>query len=122
MPTSILHIGLPLDHPLIPAADRPELTQRLANLRQRMQNAGYTYEFFHASPDTGLEAFKDRLRTQHFNGVMLGGGLLGTPEMSFFMEQIVDAAHEAAPHAKIMFHNHSIDVRDKIERWFPPSN
>jgi hypothetical protein len=43
--------------------------------------------------------------------------------MTYFMEQIVDAAHEVVPKAKIMFFNHSVDVRETVERWFPsPSN
>jgi hypothetical protein len=36
------------------------------------------------------------------------------------MEQIIDAAHELAPQAKIMFFSHSVDVRTTVERWFPP--
>jgi hypothetical protein len=38
--------------------------------------------------------------------------------MSYFLEQIIDAAHEVAPQAKIMFFNHSVDVRVTVERWF----
>jgi hypothetical protein len=34
------------------------------------------------------------------------------------MEQIIDATHQVAPKAKIMFHNHSTDPRTTIERWF----
>jgi hypothetical protein len=38
--------------------------------------------------------------------------------MSYFMEQIIDATHELAPEAKIMFYSHSVDVRVIVERWF----
>jgi hypothetical protein len=43
---------------------------------------------------------------------------VGDPAMSYFMEQIIDATHEAVPRAKIMFYNHSVDVRVTVGRWF----
>jgi hypothetical protein len=115
---SIIHIGLPLDHPLIPAEEGPKIAKRLSGLRERMRGAGYQYEIMHASPETGLEGFKQQLRTQACDGVLIGGGVAGDPSLSYFMEQIIDAAHEVAPKAKIMFYNHSFDVRVIVERWF----
>ena len=38
--------------------------------------------------------------------------------MSYFIEQIIGATHEVAPKAKIMFYDHSVDVRAIVERWF----
>lgn len=119
MPVSIFHIGLPLDHPSIPADDRPRLTKRLADLQQRMRAAGFDYEIVHASPETGLAAFRSRLRTQPCHGVLIGGGVASNPDLTYFMEQIIDATHELAPEAKIMFFSHSVDVRTTVERWFP---
>jgi hypothetical protein len=115
---SIFHIGLPLDHPSIPAEERPKITKRLSDLQEMMRGAGYKYEIVHASPDTGLESFKRQLRTQPCDGVLIGGAVVGDPAMTYFMEQIVDATHEVAPKAKIMFFNHSVDVRATVERWF----
>ena len=83
-----------------------------------MKGAGYNYEIIHASPETGLESFKHQLRTQPCDGVLIGGGVVGDPAMSYFMEQIIDATHEVVPKAKIMFFNHSDDVRTIVERWF----
>jgi hypothetical protein len=83
-----------------------------------MTRAGYKYEIIQASPETGLDAFKHQLRTQTCDGVLIGGGVAGDPAMSYFMEQIIDATHEVVPKAKIMFYNHSVDVRTIVERWF----
>jgi hypothetical protein len=121
MPISIFHIGLPLDHPSIPAEDRPELTTRLANLKQTMQAAGYDYQIVHASPATGLDHFRQLLQNQPCDGVLLGGGVVSNPELSYFMEQIVNATHEEAPQAKIMFHSHAIGILTTVERWLPSS-
>jgi hypothetical protein len=115
---SIFHIGLPLDHPSIPAEERPKLTKRLSDLQEMMRGAGYNYEIVHYSPESGLEGFKHQLRTQPCDGVLIGGGVVGNPELSYFLEQIIDATHDAAPKAKIMFFNHSTDVRTIVERWF----
>jgi len=83
-----------------------------------MTRAGYRYEIIHASPEIGLDGFRHQLRTQSCDGVLIGGGVAGDPAMSYFMEQIVDVTHEVAPKAKIMFYNHSVDVRATVERWF----
>jgi hypothetical protein len=115
---SIFHIGLPLDHPSIPLEERPKVAKRLSDLQERMTRAGYKYEIIHASPETGLDGFKHQLRTQSPDGVLIGGGVAADPAMSYFMEQIIDAAHEVVPKAKIMFYNHSVDVRAVVERWF----
>jgi len=115
---SIFHIGLPLDHPSIPVEERPKITLRLKDLQERMTGAGYKYEIVHASPGTGLESFKHRLRTQPCDGVLIGGAVAGDPALSYFMEQIIDATHEIVPKAKIMFFSHSVDVRVIVERWF----
>ncbi len=118
MAVLIFHIGLPLDHPSIPVEERPKIAKRLSDLRERMTRAGYIYEIIHASPETGLDGFKNQLRTQPCDGVLIGGAVVGDPAMSFFLEQIIDATHEVVPKAKIMFYNHSVDVRVILERWF----
>jgi hypothetical protein len=115
---SIFHIGLHLDHPSIPVEERPKLEKRLSALQETMRGAGYNYEVVHASPESGLDDFKRKLRTQPCDGVLIGGGVANNPALTYFMEQIIDATHEAAPKAKIMFFSHSVDVRVTVERWF----
>jgi hypothetical protein len=117
LPLSIFHIGLTLDHPLIPVEDRARIRERLLDLQERMTRAGYRYEIIQASPESGLDGFRHQLETQPCDGVLIGGGLAGNESMSYFMEQIIDATHELAPKAKIMFHNHSVDVLATVERW-----
>jgi hypothetical protein len=117
---SIFHIGLSLDHPSIPAEERPKIEKRLRDLQERMTRAGYEYEIIQASPETGLEGFRRQLQTQPCDGVLIGGGVAGNEAMSYFMEQIIDLTHEVVPQAKIMFYNHSVDVGAIVERWFGP--
>jgi hypothetical protein len=119
---SIVHIGLSLDHPLVPVEERAKIKERLRDLRERMTRAGYEYEIIQASPEAGLDGFKHRLETQPCDGVLIGGGLVGNESMSYFMEQIIEVTHELAPKAKIMFFNHEVDVRTTVERWFGHSS
>ncbi len=118
MSLSIFHIGLSLDHPLIPVEDRTKIRERLRDVQEQMTRVGYRYEIIQASPETGLDGFKHQLETQPCDGVLIGGGVAGNESMSYFMEQIIDVTHELAPKAKIMFYNHSVDVRAIVERWF----
>ena len=118
MSVSIFHIGLSLDHPLIPLEERPKIKKRLCDLQERMTRAGYNYEIIQATPETGLDGFKHQLETQPCDGVLIGGGIAGNESMSYFMEQIIDVTHQLAPKAKIMVFNHSVDVRTIVERWF----
>ncbi len=118
MPISIFHVGLPLDHATIPVEDRAQLAKRLAGLREKMIADGFNYEYIYCSPEKGLDDFKHQLKTRPCDGVLIGGGVVGNPELTFFMEQIVNATHELLPHAKIMFHTHANPVRETIDRWF----
>lgn len=118
MQIHILHIGFPLDHREIPVEDRPKITQRLADLEARMRGLGYIYEIHHASPETGLEAFAQRLKSAPCHAVLIGGGVASNPAMSYFMEQIIDVAHTHAPQAKILFYNHIDDPETIVGRWF----
>ena len=122
MSVSIFHIGLSLDHPLIPVEERPRIKRRLHDPQDRKTRAGYKYEIIQASPETGLDGFKHQLETQPCDGVLIGGGVVGNESMSYFMEQIIDVTHELAPKAKIMFYSHSVDVRAIVERWFGPQS
>lgn len=119
MPISILHVGLPLDHPAIPVEEREKIAKRLRDLTERMLLAGYIYSVVSISPEGGIAGFKELLRARPCDGVLIGGGVVGDPAMSYFVEQIVNATHEVLPEAKIMFYSHSTDVREIVTRWFP---
>jgi len=100
---SIFHIGLSLDHPLIPFEERPKIEKRLRDLQERMTSAGYKYEIIQATPENGLDDFKHKLQTQPCDGVLIGGGVAGNEAMSYFMEQIINTTHEVPPKRKSCF-------------------
>jgi hypothetical protein len=118
VPLSIFHIGLSLDHPLIPAGERSRIEGRLRALQERMSAAGFRYEIIQASPESGLGGFKQRLEAERCDAVLIGGGVVGNESMSYFMEQIINLTHEVAPKAKILLYSHTVDVPTIIARWF----
>lgn len=86
-----------------------------------MRAAGYHYEILHAAPEEGLEDFCRYLRTHPCDGVLIGGGVTGNPDLAGFQQRIVDAVRETVPGAKLMLHTHAEDVPTTIERNFPIS-
>ena len=115
---SIIHIGVPMDHPTIPEEARPAVIRRLSELHRALNARGFTYEMAYYSPESGLEDFGNRLRAACWDGVLIGAGVVRTPSLAYFMEQIVDVTRSAAPQAKIMFIHGVEDVDDALHRWF----
>lgn len=115
---SVLHVGLPLEPPWLTAAEGGEIAARLAGIRQRMEAAGYRYVVGHASPDEGLANFRERLRAEPWDAVLIGGGVAGDPKLATFKQQIIDAVREEAPAAKVLEFDHAVDVQVLVGRAF----
>jgi|GEM_PF-2458368 len=115
---SILHIGLPMDHPSIPSDIRVKVEQGLKAVQIEMNKAGLNYQLVFYSPESGLDGFAKQLKTRPCDGVLVGGGVTNSADMTYFMEQIVDVTHVNAPQAKIMFIHEIADVHAAVDRWF----
>lgn len=115
---SLVHIGLPLSAPWVPAEECEKIATRVAAIQRKMEVAGYRYDVMHASPDTGLTAFRQRLRTVPCDGVIIGGGVASDPRLADFKEQIVSVVRDEAPAAKVLEFDHALDVQVLVERAF----
>jgi hypothetical protein len=115
---SVLHIGLPLVPPWLTAEDGEKIAVRLAGIRQKMEASGYKYHVLHASPDGGLTEFREWLRAERIDAVLIGGGVAGDPKLASFKQQIIDAARDEAPEAKVLEFNHALEVPILIGRAF----
>ncbi len=113
---SVLHIGLPLVPPWLTPEEGKEIAVRLAGIRQRMEVAGFRYDILHASPDTGLAAFRERLRAERVDAVLIGGGVAGDPKLASFKQDIINAARYEAPQAKVLEFDHALDVPGQVGR------
>jgi hypothetical protein len=115
---SVLHIGLPLGPPWLTQEDGAKIAVRLAGIRQQMEAAGFRYDVVHASPDTGLTEFRERLRAEQIDAILIGGGVAGDPKLASFKQQIIEAARDEAPKAKVLEFDHTLEVPVLIGRAF----
>ena len=83
-----------------------------------MQAEGFRSVVLHASPDGGLAQFRQRLRTEPVDAVVIGGGVAANPDLADFKQQIIDAAREEAPQVKVLDFDHSLDVPVLVRRAF----
>jgi hypothetical protein len=113
---SVLHIGLPLSPPWLTADEGAKIAARLTGIRRRMEAAGYRYAVMYASPVSGLEEFRTRLRNEPCDAVVIGGGVAADPKLSAFKRQIIDAVSQEAPQAKLLEFDHSVDVEILVGR------
>jgi hypothetical protein len=113
---SVLHIGLPLAPPWLTLDEGAEIAARLVGITQRMKAAGYLYTVMHASPLEGLEEFRSRLRELPLDVVVIGGGVIGNPELSAFKQQIIDAVTEEAPHSTVVDFDHTVPIEVLVGR------
>ncbi len=118
---SVLHIGLPLAPPWLTPEEGVEIAARLTDIKNRMEAAGYRYTVIHASPLEGLGEFRLQLRKEPLDAVVIGGGVVGNPELSAFKQQIFHVVTEEVPHAKVLEFDHSVDIELLVSRALKPS-
>src|SRR5882672_3405473 len=118
MTLNIYLIGLPLNHHTIPVEIQENVSQRLEDLQSHMRSNGINFNIIYFSPESGLDGFVDILKNHNCDGVVIGGGVKINPDMTYFMEQIVNTVQSYAPKSKIMFINKPEDTYNSIKRWF----
>ncbi|KAJ3138636.1 hypothetical protein HDU90_001079 [Geranomyces variabilis] len=134
--TSVVLVGLPADHPKVPADMREkvaigkplshrELNPRLKKIESTIRETApdITYAFLPATPDEPIEHFKQRVLAvePRVQGMVIGNGIRANMELTAWMEQLINALHEVLPDAKVMFNTFPTDTIDAIRRWFPAS-
>ncbi|KAJ3164901.1 hypothetical protein HDU88_004881 [Geranomyces variabilis] len=134
--TSVVLVGLPADHPKVPADMREKvaigksLSQRKLNARLKKIEStiretapDITYAFLPATPDEPIEHFKQRVLAvePRLQGMVIGNGIRANMELTAWMEQLINALHEVLPDAKVMFNTFPTDTIEAIRRWFPAS-
>lgn len=106
MAPTLLFTGLPWNHPRVPQVDRGNNEQIRVGLEKAEKDllaSGYdSTVFFHAFED-GVTAWRDILQSKKWDGVIIGFGVKGNPELNEFFEGLVNAVREWAPQAKIGF-------------------
>jgi hypothetical protein len=115
---SVVHIGLPLAPPWVPAEECEKIASRLIGLRQKMEGAGYRYEVMHASPEGGLAELRKRLQSEPCDAVLIGGGVVADEKLAVFKQQIIEVTRDEAPGTKVLEFDHAVDVQTLLELAF----
>ncbi|MEO7046744.1 MAG: hypothetical protein ABI091_15675 [Ferruginibacter sp.] len=64
-----------------------------------------------------LSALEDQLKAKPFDGIMLGAGVRIPPVNFILFEKLVNAVHDNAPNAKIIFNTNPRDTAESVRRW-----
>jgi len=115
---SIILTGLPSDHPAVPEHLRVQVAKMLGDIAPTMAEAKINYKFVATSPEAGINNLLDELRNSHVDGLVIGMGVRGNPELTYFMEQIINGVIEVQPNIKIMFNTLPTNTIDAVKRWF----
>jgi hypothetical protein len=88
--------------PWLTVEDAEKIAGRLAGIRKKMEAAGYLYDVLHASPDGRPTEFRERLRAERIDVILIGGCVDGGPKLASFKQQIIKTIRDEAPGAKVL--------------------
>lgn len=104
---------------LVVHADIPEYFRQLFGTPDQIQaaitedetkirDAGFdvtSFQINDADTEAGLEWIENKLRSQHFDGIMVGSGLRLIPPQTALFESLVDVCRRLSPNAVFMFNS-----------------
>lgn len=112
-------VGLPWDHEFLKAKfdDAFLLTIKsgLEKTEKIMGEAGYDYKMCYIGPGQ-ITTLVELLKTQSWDGVVVGFGIRGIPEMTIFFEEIVNTVRTHAPSTKLLFNSTPETIIDAARR------
>ena len=107
-----------VDYSKWPDLTPEKLTAALEADRDKLNGLGYEAELmFIDDADTAYESVKKNLAAGNFDCVLIGAGVRTVAEHFLVFERLVNAAHEAAPGAKICFNTNPGDTAEAVQRW-----
>jgi len=117
----IVAAGLPPGHPKVENSgyDPETIRAGIVKSRQLIAEAGYDLQGFFPTPEGGIAQFVEYLKEHKPAGVVIGYGVRGSRELSYFFEDLVNAVVENAPGAKLMFNVNPESTVEHIKRLIP---
>ena len=83
-----------------------------------LRNLGYDAEIIYLKDlDNAFRIASDAFGAKPYDAIMIGAGVRKDDKMFILFEQLVNAAHQAAPNAKICFNSNPMDTTAAIQRW-----
>lgn len=72
MAPSILGVGLPASHSLVPDAIRPNIQKALDDMDDTMKSSPYEWEMLYLTPETPFDQLTSKLREKNWDVVLVG--------------------------------------------------
>lgn len=85
----------------------------------RIRNAGVdvtSFQINSADVEAGLQWIENKLRSEHFDGIMIGSGLRLIPVQTALFESVVDVCRRVKPEALFMFNSGPGTNWDTLQR------
>lgn len=121
---NILNVGMnphtvDLTDPGFPPGLTPEIVEKgIEAGKQKLKEIGYDLHIcFIDTGNLDLSHFIKQLTETQFEGVVIGAGVRLPPPNFILFEKLVNAVHEHAPDAKIIFNTNPHDTAEAIKRW-----
>jgi len=92
--------------------------------KEKMESMGYDVDMILIpvpQVDQGFEIGVNAFSAKRYDAIMIGAGVRKNDDMFLLFEKLVNAAHQAAPQAKICFNTGPFDSSDAVKRWVPLS-
>lgn len=94
---------------------------RLQTMKKQGKEAGFDLTLVAAKPGdfpTYLREVQELLKSQSWDGIMIGFGVRGTVEYSQFFQDLVNASRELRPEVKMAFNTSPQDIVECAQRSF----
>lgn len=117
---TLLTVGLDpsvVDYSKWPGLTREKLEAGSARLEEELRKLGYkqSYCLVDGGPDSVARVVK-ALQELRPDRVLIGSGIRLDADLFLLFEQVINAVHEHAPQARILF-NSGADSLEAIHRW-----
>ncbi|KAK0770695.1 hypothetical protein LTS16_024038 [Friedmanniomyces endolithicus] len=100
--------------------------ERMISTNVRQANAaGFDVDNIAINPEDpadSIKRFEAKLRSQDWDGLLVGWGLRGNQSHTVLFEAAVNVAREVAPQTRMLFGNAPDDMFMTIQRNFPEAN
>lgn len=120
----ILNVGMnphtvDLTDSSFPPGLTPEIVEKgIEAGKQKLKEIGFDLHIcFIDTGNLDLSHFVNQLTETSFAGVVIGAGVRLPPPNFILFEKLVNAVHEHAPAAKIIFNTNPHDTAEAIKRW-----
>lgn len=107
-----------VDYSKWPGLTAEKLMAALEADKNRLNELGYEAELlFIDDAGTAFEMVSQALNETRYDCILIGAGVRTVAEHFLVFEQLVNAAHQSAPQAKICFNTNPTDTAEAVKRW-----